>query len=660
MASKPKQRYRVSAGSDNPRWSTTDSFQNFAASTGIGASTVASGATYGFNPVTRNHTLCEFSYRGSWIVRTIVDAVAEDMTREQIDIESDMAPDQIDKLVSFMNRNQVWDRLQECIKWSRLYGGCLAVIMIDGQKPETPLDVDRVDVGQFKGLMVMDRWMVWPHLDDPVKELGKDYGLPRFYEVVSDARVIPHMKIHYTRVIRMDGVNLPYWQRMAENYWGLSVLEPLWDRLLAFDSTTQGAAQLVYRAHLRTLKIEKLRELIAFGGPAYDAIIQQLRQIRLYQANEGLTLLDSTDEFETHAYNFGGLSDVLIQFAQQLSGAAQIPLVRLFGQSPAGLNATGDADIRNYYDAINSRQETMLRQPVQMLLELCSRSLFGEPLPAGFNFSFAPLWQMSDTEKGTVAGDITTAVVNAQQAGIVSNAAALKELRQSSKITSVWSNITDEDIADADAAPPPPSEMMGEHDQPGAAAKPPAAAKPEDEGEQPSDDAADPGRLARSTAVLGLLPEHARKGHPSGLDEPQHLHERYGHLGPMAELRRQFPLAPAETTAAQQIPAAVKLHPVGDALPEELAPLIGPDAESDAVWLVEQNDPETGAFERYRSMLGYNSRAEALDGFKAAFNDGRGAARMGHVQRMSVDGLKRIAAEWATPPSGKPNGGIQI
>ena len=230
-------------------------------------------------------------------------------------------------------------------------------------------------------------------------------------------------------------------------------------------------------------------------------------------------------------------------------------------------------------------------------------------------------------------------------------------------MTGIWSNITDEDIADAESAPPP-AMMMGEqeHDQPGTDNKPPAAAKPadggEDEGEQPSDDAADPGRMARNTAVLGLLPPHAKKGHPSGLDEPEHLHERYGHLGPMAELRRQFPLEPAKPTTPSQVAAAVKLHPVGDALPEELAPLIGPDVDSDAVWLIEQNDPATGAFERYRAMLGYSSRAEALDGFKAAFNDGRGSDRIGHVQRMNVAGLQRIAAEWAAPPAGKPNGGI--
>jgi phage-related protein (TIGR01555 family) len=216
--------------------------------------------------------------------------------------------------------------------------------------------------------MVLDRWMVWPHLDDPVRDLGKDYGMPKYYEVVSDARTIPHARIHYTRCIRMDGVELPYWQRMAENYWGLSVIEPLFDRLIAFDSATQGAAQLVYRAHLRTLKVKQLREAIAFGGAAYQGIIEMVKQLRLYQANEGITLLDADDEFETHSYGFGGLSEVLIQFGQQLSGAAQIPLVRLFGQSPAGLNATGESDIRNYYDFINSMQEDRLRRPVRMLI----------------------------------------------------------------------------------------------------------------------------------------------------------------------------------------------------------------------------------------------------------------------------------------------------
>ncbi|MDR0067321.1 DUF1073 domain-containing protein, partial [Acinetobacter sp. 11520] len=86
---------------------------------------------------------------------------------------------------------------------------------------------------------------------------------------------------------------------------------------------------------------------------------------RQWQSNEGLTLMDADDTYEAHQYNFSGLDNILLQFGQQISGATGIPLVRLFGQSPAGLNATGESDLANYYDNINQQQEGRLRTPLQ-------------------------------------------------------------------------------------------------------------------------------------------------------------------------------------------------------------------------------------------------------------------------------------------------------
>jgi len=61
-------------------------------------------------------------------------------------------------------------------------------------------------------------------------------------------------------------------------------------------------------------------------------------------------------------YGFTGLADTLLQRGQQLSGALGIPLVRLSGQSPVGLSATGESDICKYNDSIRSQQETRLRR----------------------------------------------------------------------------------------------------------------------------------------------------------------------------------------------------------------------------------------------------------------------------------------------------------
>ncbi len=432
-----------------------DSFQNFAARLGIGTDSMASQATYGFNPISRNRVQIEFMYRGSWIVGKAVDCVAEDMTRAGIDISGDIGPDRIDQMHNRLHDMAAWQRLNDTIKWARLYGGALAVILVDGQDVNTPLRTDTVGKGQFKGLMVLDRWMVMPSLDDPVTEYGPSLGMPKFYFIDQSAPALVGERVHYSRVIRIDGVELPHWQRMAENGWGMSVIERLYDRLVAFDSATQGAAQLIYKAYLRTYKINNLRKVIAAGGPALDVLSQQMDMVRKYQSSEGLTLLDGEDEFDAHPYTFAGLDAILLQMGQQLSGAIDVPLVRLFGQSPAGLNATGEGDYQQYQLGIGAQQERRLRAPVSVILDLTYRSEFGERPPNAMGFKFNPLKQMSETEKATAASTIATAIVNAYGEGIIERATALKELRQSSEVTGVFSNVDDQQIKDAEGEEPP-------------------------------------------------------------------------------------------------------------------------------------------------------------------------------------------------------------
>lgn len=439
---------------------TGDSFQNFTARVGLGTANQNSGSSYGFTFVSRNRIQMEAVYRTSWLAGRAVDCRAKDMTREGIEFNSVMPPEEKDKLSRAFERLQIWKGLCDNEKWSRLYGGSIAVMLIDGQRPETPLRLDSIGKGQFKGLLVLDRWLIQPSLENLVTEYGPDLGKPKYYTVVADAQALINQKIHYSRVIRREGVELPYWQRIAENGWGQSVLERLWDRLIAFDSVTSGTAQLVYKAHLRTYKVEKLRELIATGGRTYEALLKQIDMIRAFQSNEGMTLMDSTDEFETHQYSFSGLSEVIDKFGEQVCGAVETPDVILFGQSPGGLN-NGDDGVRIYYDGIKADQDSALRPGVTTLCDVIARSELGKPLPEGFAFDFVPLWQLSDVEKADVGAKDTNSVVQAFDAGIIDRGTALKELRQSSNTTGLWSNITDEEIKEAEDEPPP---SLGEGD----------------------------------------------------------------------------------------------------------------------------------------------------------------------------------------------------
>ncbi len=444
---------------------TVDGFDNFVSRVGLNNDNSLSASFYAFDLMTRNRIQLEAAYRGSWVVGAVVDSIAEDMTRAGIIPTTNESKEDLKDLQSAISRFQIWQSLCDGIKWGRLYGGSLAVIQISGQDLETPLNLDTVAKGQFQGLAIYDRWQLNPVVSDIIKS-GPEIGLPASYQIVTtpaeaNGAVGPlntqvgQQTVHHTRVIRFIGIKLPFFQAITEMMWGESVLERMWDRLIAFDNATMSSASLIDRANLRTVKIKDLREIIAAGGPAQAGLSAMFEMMRLMQVNEGLTLLDGEDEFASTAYSFAGLSDMMLQFGQQLSGSSQIPLVRLFGQAPSGLNSTGEGDIRLYYDSINAKQESTLRRPWEVLLKVLWRSTFGKPAPKDLEFTFAPLWQQPPETKANTAKTNTETVLGAMEAGVISRAVAMKELRQTSGESGLFSNISDEDIKAADEEEPP-------------------------------------------------------------------------------------------------------------------------------------------------------------------------------------------------------------
>ena len=441
---------------------TMDSFENAVSRLGLNQDNALSAGTYAFDLVTRNRILLEMAYRGSWIVGAVIDSVAEDMTRAGAGITTSEAEEKLPDFKASFSRLAIWDSLCDGTKWGRLYGGAIGVMQIDGQDLASPLRLDSVAKGAFQGIVVLDRWMLNPMLQDPI-DSGPDMGLPTYYQIVNDPNAYTPspsaatgtMLVHHSRIFRFRGIKLPFFQAITEQMWDESVLERLWDRLICFDNATLSSGSLIDRANLRTVKIDQLRAVIAAGGEALDGLKAQFEMMRLAQVNEGLTLLDKEDDFASTSYSFAGISDILLQFGQQLAGASGIPLVRLFGQSPAGFNSTGDADIRMYYDKINAQQEANLRRPFETLLKVMWRSEFGTPSPKDLAFTFTPLWQMDPKDKAEIAKTNTDTVNAAHQEGLITTPAAMIELRGLSTTTGLFSNITDEDIEEAELEPAP-------------------------------------------------------------------------------------------------------------------------------------------------------------------------------------------------------------
>ena len=443
---------------------TNDSFQNPMTRSGVFMPNALEATEYTLTRFTRDWQTINALYRSHWIVRRIIDVIPEDMLKNGYHILTQLSPDQIKKIVRCDRTTRTSRRILEGLKWGRLYGGAGALIMIEGHENQLdqPLDYDMIMPGSYKGLLVLDRWSGVTPEDKLVSDISDpEFGMPEYYTVSSDALTVG-IRVHHSRILRFMGRPLPYLEQLAETYWGASELEHVIDELKKRDNVSWNIAMLTFMANLRVMKMDGMGQLLATGNEqAQMELYNTIQGMNAMMNNNSLQILDKDDGYETHQYTFGGIGETYDRFMMDVAGAAETPVTKLFGRSPAGMNATGESDMQNYYDTIEEKQEAELRPVYDKILPIMFISTLGG-IPDDWDYEFNPIRRPRDDEMADLASKNTDSVTKAFQAGMVSQRTALKELRQQSEMTGMWSNITDEDIEKADDSVMQPDEGMGD------------------------------------------------------------------------------------------------------------------------------------------------------------------------------------------------------
>lgn len=453
----------------------TDSFVNPTLSLGLGGGN-ALGRGFFTNTVVQNFQWLTLRamYSSNGVTRRLIEMEAEDMTRQGIEITGKIEPDKIQLLNSEWVTLEIWQRLFETICMARLYGGAIAVIDIEGQLLSSPLDLSKIGKGQFKGLQMFDRWQLTPSMDD----YGALDKMPNYYEILSpydsnmkfnsvkDLEKLNEYKtgifIHRSRVIRFDGDFLPYIDFLQNQRWYSSVFVSPMDDILGYVTSYAALAVATYKSSFRYVKIKRMYEVLNQGsaGRAYENLMTFIQAMKLAESSENVTVLSDEDEIGIINYDLTGMIESLNKQENKICTIFGYPETKLLGKSAQGMNSTGDNDTRMYYDTVANKQKRM-SPDILKLLKITYMSVFGAAPPEDLNFNFMPLWQMDQTEKSTIAKTTTDAVNEAVSSGLVNKATGLKELKQSSETTGVWSNISDEEIEQAeeeDENPPTPDE----------------------------------------------------------------------------------------------------------------------------------------------------------------------------------------------------------
>lgn len=426
-----------------------DGYSNVPANLGAGANNLVQTANYAMERFTWDYYTLNILFRNNWIAKAIIEKPANEMLKNGFSIHSQIEPDKIDKIMNIWQKTKTQNKFLKCLKWARLYGGCLLIPMIENQGDlSKPLDYETIMPDSYKGCFTVDRWSgVSPSIELVDNITDPDFGQPEYYDV-SDNTTGKTFRIHHSRVIKMIGREMPYWEEIAETYWGASELEHVYTELKKRDDTSANISFLIFLANIRVFKMDGMSQMLSIGDQqAAQRVYETMKTMNHLMCNTGTLAIDKEEDFAMHGYSFTGINDVYESFMLDISGAAEIPVDKLFGRSPSGFNS-GAETLQNYYDTIDEKRETYVREPLEKIVKIITMSALGE-IPDDIEIDFNPVRRPSDLEKSDLAQKNAQPIFDAYAGGLIGKGTALKELKQQSDITGLWTNITDEMIQEA-------------------------------------------------------------------------------------------------------------------------------------------------------------------------------------------------------------------
>lgn len=347
-------------------------------------------------PVKLNQTMLEWLYAGDDMARRIVEQLVVDSLREGVTLEGDG-----DGLVaSEAGRLDAWGLFQDSGIWGRLHGGGFLLLGVEG-KQDAALDLETIGPGDLKWIMDLDRWAVIPasYYSDASSE---KFGEPEIYTITiptagAAAEGFTSRPVHESRLIRFPGINTSRRRRASMQSFDDSALVPIFDVLRDANTVWRSGVAAAQDLSQAVFKIKDLVEMLAEGRQ--EAVLKRMEITNLARSTSRAVVIDAEmEDFSTvEAAGMGSFPGVVNKTWERLAAAACMPQTVLFGMSPSGLNATGESDIRIWYDQVAMFQEDVLLPRLYVLVEVLARSAGVDPstvVP-----SFPALWQRSDKEE---------------------------------------------------------------------------------------------------------------------------------------------------------------------------------------------------------------------------------------------------------------------
>ena len=363
-------------------------------------------------------------------------------------------------------------RLREAWTWARVFGGGAVLLGCDdGRDASEPLDERALRRVLF--LSSVTSREIWPETweYDP---LNPRFGEPVIYRLsrVGGGGGMDTSRVHHSRLVRFEGLPTTRQRRITLKGWGESYLQRAIDLLTEWNGAHAAVNDLVQQSSIGVFKMTDLMSLVA--SDPEGLLKKRMEAFDMSVSVAKSVLIDKDETYErTEVGALTGLPDLLDRYSLRLAGALEMPVSILLGREPAGLNATGEADTRAWYDAIDAERETILKPAVERIVKLLLVSQEGPTsarVPDGWSVEFPPLWQPTESERATLRKTVADTDAVYLQNGVLTP----EEVARSRYRPEGWSAETEIDL-DARPAPGAPDDGSTEPPSlPAASDAPPA------------------------------------------------------------------------------------------------------------------------------------------------------------------------------------------
>lgn len=366
-----------------------------------------------------NYTEYESLYYEDGLAARIVEGLPFAALRQGFELatSSDMDPQEKQR-----GEELLWQRLDELdVKqhlfsascFGRLFGGAIILIGTDDADWTEPLDLDQPHRITF--LRVYDNVECTPRTryTDP---RTPEYGQIERYTITPADGLAVSFEVHASRTLRFGGVLTSRREQQRLSYWDHSVLRRVRDELRDFNTLWGSVGAMVTDGSMAVLKIENLWQI--FAGKLREQFQERLEVINLARWSGRIMPISNNEDYTYTERTYTGLPDLLDRWMQKLCSVTGIPATVLFGMSPAGMNATGESDTRNWYDQVGDQQDKIYTKPLQTIIRLLAVEQ-GIPEPETWYPTWPSLWQETAAEETTRRGVITTSDVAYINAGVL-------------------------------------------------------------------------------------------------------------------------------------------------------------------------------------------------------------------------------------------------